>query len=224
MATTRRRPGRGGARLWGAPEPGNFKRTRTGRALGAAAALHLRRRGDVDRLLALEKVAIDVFADTAAARAFATNPEAYLAQAGFPGVKLDLNAREVRLAMALGDPAVRRAAAEGDTVAFVRAVLDQGVGELKVGTLGGIIVAEIVAHASVALTAVAIAVTHAVAVTRTVAVTETEVTGDDGILTLQLRMLSQVARELGAPRVARELQAPAVRRLLERYRRLPAQP
>lgn len=220
MAATRkpRRGARAKERLWGAPAPSDFKRTRTGRELTEAARLHLKRRGDIDRLLAVEKLAIDVFADSAAARAFATNPEAYMAQAGLSGVRLDLNSREVRLAMAMGDPEVRRAAAEGDAVAFVRAVMDQGFAELTVGTLGGVIVVEFVAHASIALTAVAIAVTRTVSVTKTLLVTETKVTEDGGtILTRQIDMLTRMAEQLAAPRLARAIRTPSTRKLLERY-------
>ncbi len=86
------------ARLWGAPDPVDFKKTNIGRALESAAKIHFRKRRDIDRLLALEKLAIDVFSDSASARAFATNPKAYMAQAGLPKVELDLNSAEVRLA------------------------------------------------------------------------------------------------------------------------------
>jgi hypothetical protein len=214
-----RSPERAGTRLWGAPEPADFKKSKIGQALGDAARIHLKNRRDIDRLLALEKLAIDIFSNGSSARAFATNPQEYMARAGFPNLKLDLNSQEVRLAMAMGDPQVRQAAAQGDTLGFVRAVMDQGLKDLTVGILGGVLVAELIVHASAVLTAVAVAVTNAVAVSKAVAVVEVKVSGDDGgtILTRQIDMLSRMAEDLGQPKLAKSVRSAKVRKILESY-------
>ena len=127
MATRRGKSTQSRVRLWGAPEPEKFTATEQGKALAEAAKIHFDRRSDQNRLLALEKVALDIFNNPLAARAFAVNPEEYLAQSGFPGIKLDLNSQEVRIAMALGDPAVKEAARKGDVDAFLDAMMAQGI-------------------------------------------------------------------------------------------------
>jgi len=218
------------ARLWGAPDPVDFKKTNIGRALESAAKIHFRKRRDIDRLLALEKLAIDVFSDSASARAFATNPKAYMAQAGLPKVELDLNSAEVRLAMAMGDPKVRQAAAQGDTVGFVRAVMDQGLRDLSALRVGGLFVIEIVAAASaitqqIVLTRAAI-ISKAVAVTQMAIATEVEaiVSGGTPIalggataITRQIDILSRMAEDLGSPTLAKRVRSAAVRRVLKEY-------
>jgi hypothetical protein len=214
------RQSRAKVRLWGAPAPADFKRTKIGRVLSRSAKFHVQGAAAVDKLLALEKLALDVFVNSASARAFAANPQAYMSRAGLRNVKLDLNSPEVRLAMAMGDPAVRQAAGEGDAVALVRAVMAQGLDRLGVGPTGGIIVAEVVIHASVIASAVAVAVTHAVAVTKAVAVVDVVVSGDETILTRQVEVLSNVAEELGRPDLARQIRTPKIRQLLRRYNEL----
>ena len=213
-----RTAGRQKVRLWGAPEPEDFKKTEVGRALVETAKLHSKNRADIDSLLAVEKLAIDIFTDAASARAFATNPGEYMTQAGFPNVKLNLNSQEVRLAMAMGDPTVRKAAAQGDSVRFARAVMDQGLRDLTVGSIGGVLVAEILVHASAVLTAVAVAATRVGVISKVVAVVEVKVSGDGGtILTRQVEMLSRMAEELGNPRLAKSVRSAKIQKMLSRY-------
>lgn len=217
-------------RLWGAPDPTNFKKSDIGRTLEKAAKIHFRNRRDIDRLIALEKLAIDVFSDSASARAFATNPREYMAQAGLPDVKLDLNSPEVRLAMAMGDPKVRQSAAQGDTVSFVRAVMDQGLKDLSLLRIGGLFVIEIVAAASVVTHQLAVtralAISKAVAVTQMAVVTEIEVSVSGGTpialggttaITRQVDMLSRMAKDLGSPSLAQSVRSAKVRRVLKQY-------
>jgi hypothetical protein len=216
-----RAPERDKVRLWGAPQPEDFKKTEIGRALNETAKIHLKNRAEIDNLLAVEKLAIDIFTDAASARAFATNPNEYMAQAGFPNVKLDLNSQEVRLAMAMGDPIVRKAAAQGDSIRFVRAVMDQGLKDLSVGSIGGVLVAELLVHASAIVTAVAVAATRVGFISKVVAVVEVKVSGDGGtILTRQVEMLSRMAEELGNPRLAKSVRSTKVRKILESYIKL----
>src|SRR5437870_3328518 len=91
-------------RLFGAPEPERFASTPQGKTLTETAAIHFKsKRGkNINKLLAIEKLALDIFQDSQAARAFAVNPEEYLRRSGFADVKLDLNSQEVRIAMAIG--------------------------------------------------------------------------------------------------------------------------
>ncbi len=100
-------------RLFGAPEPEKFTSTLEGKVLTETAAIHFKNKKDknIDRLLAIEKLVLDIFQDSDAARAFAVNPEEYLRRYGFTNVKLDLNSEEIRAAMAVGDPLARQAAA-----------------------------------------------------------------------------------------------------------------
>jgi hypothetical protein len=213
-----RSPKRDEVRLWGAPEPANFKKSETGRALSEAARIHLKKQKEIDKLLVLEKLAIDIFLDSESARAFAANPKEYMARAGFRNVKIDLNSYEVRLAMAMGDPLVRRAAAEGDTREFVRAVMAQGLGDLSVGSLGGVFVAELIVHASAIATAVAVAVTKAVVLAKAAVVVEVKVTGDGGtILTREIEILSRMAESFGNPSLVRQIQSPEIREMLAKY-------
>lgn len=217
------------ARLWGAPEPENFKRGRVGQALQKAARIHLRKSRDIDRLLAVEKLAIDIFSNSASARAFAVNPTEYMTRAGFPDVKLDLNSLEVRLAMAMGDPKVRQSAAEGDAIGFVRAVMDQGLRDLSVLRLGGLFFVEVVAVSSAIAVNTAVAVNTAAAVNTAVAVTEVEVTvggstpiaiGGATAVARQVDMLSRMATDLGSPALARSIRSAKVKKVLEEYNRL----
>jgi hypothetical protein len=215
------------SRLWGAPEPADFKKTRVGRILGEAAKIHFKSKRDIDRLLAVEKLAIDIFSDSASARAFATNPKEYMAQGGFRNVNLDLNSYEVRVAMAMGDPKVREAAALGDLPGFVRAVMDQGLTDLEVGVTGAFVALEIVAAGSVityqAVLTRILAVTRAIAVTKMAVVTETEAIGFGGgtVVEHQIKMLSRMAEDLGRPDLAKAVRTPKIRKILEQYLEIP---
>ena len=114
--------------LWGAPNPQRFKDTAEGKALTKAARIHFTNASDQNRLMAVEKLALEyVLNDPLAARAFAVNPDEYLRQMGFTNVKLDLNSQEVRAAMAMGDPRVKEAANRGDVTGFIDAVMAQGI-------------------------------------------------------------------------------------------------
>jgi len=216
--------------LWGAPEPADFKKSDVGRELERAARIHYKNQRDVDRLVALEKLAIDVFSDSASARAFATNPAEYMARAGLPDVKLDLNSPEVRLAMAMGDPKVRYAAAQGDVLGFVRAVMEQGLTDLSVGRVAALFVVEIIAGASVITTNLAVTrtatVTKAVAITELAVVTEVDVAtsggtpialGGDTVITKQVEILSRVAEDLGYPALAKQVRSAKTRDVLKQY-------
>jgi hypothetical protein len=220
-------------RLWGAPEPDDFKKSKFGRVLGEAAKIHFKNRRDIDRLLALEKLAIDIFSDSRSARAFATNPQEYMAQSGFPNVKLDLNSIEVRLAMAMGDPKVRVAAAQGDVVGFVRAVMDQGLKDLSVGVVGRLFVVEIVAAGSV-VTRQAV-LTRALVITKAIAITELAIATDVDVVTSggtpiafggatfvdrEVSILSRMAEDLGKPQLVKAIRSQKIRKVLQQYGQL----
>jgi hypothetical protein len=207
-----------------------LKRSSIGQALEQTARIHFNNRRDIDRLIALEKLAIDIFSDSASARAFATNPQEYLAQAGFREVTLDLNSLEIRLAMAMGDPKVRQAAAQGDTVGFVRAVMDQGLDDISLLRIGGLFVVEIAAAASVITQQLAVtrvlAVSRGVIVTQLAAITEVDVTvsggtpialGGETAITRQIDVLSRMAADLGNPALAESVRSDEVRRVLKEY-------
>ncbi len=123
----RQSEGRKETQLWGAPSPEKFKETPTGKALTKTARIHFTKLNDQNRLLAVEKLALDILSDPLAARAFAVNPGEYLRQMGLSNVELDLNSPEVRVAMALGDRRVREAANQGDVIGFIDAVMAQGI-------------------------------------------------------------------------------------------------
>ena len=116
-------------RLFGAPEPEKFTNTFVGKALSESAAIHFENKKDknINKLLALEKLALDIFQDSQAARAFVVNPEEYMRRSGFTNVSLDLNSQEIKVAMAIGDPLAREAARKGDIKGFIDAILAQGV-------------------------------------------------------------------------------------------------
>lgn len=217
------------ARLWGAPEPENFKRSNVGQVLEKAAKIHLKKTREINRLLALEKLAMDIFSNSASARAFAVNPTEYMVRAGFPDVKLDLNSPEVRLAMAMGDPKVRQSAAQGDAVGFVRAVMDQGLKDLSVLRLGGLFLVEVVAVSSAVAVSTAVTVTTAAVVHVAVALTEVEATvggetpialGGPTFVARQVDLLSRMAIDLGSPSLAKTIRSAKVRRILEEYNNL----
>ncbi len=215
------------SRLWGAPEPANFKKTQLGRILGQAAKIHFKNKRDADHLVAVEKLAIDIFSDSACARAFATNPQEYMARAGFENVNLDLNSYEVRVAMAMGDPKVREAATLGDLPGFVRAVMDQGLTEIGVGVTGAILALEIAATLSVvtyeAVFTRILAVTKAIAATKMAVATETEAFGYGGgtLLDQQVTLISRMAEDLGRPDLAKGIRSPKIRKIIQQYLEIP---
>jgi hypothetical protein len=116
-----------GIRLYGAPDPERFTETGLRATLETSASIHFKEQQDRNRLVALEELAIAILEEPVAARAFALNPKEYLRRAGFPTVKIDLESREFKVALAMGDPAVREAARRGDVEGFVKAVMDQGI-------------------------------------------------------------------------------------------------
>jgi hypothetical protein len=222
-ARVRRSSERNRSRLWGAPEPADFKATDIGRALGEAATIHSLGRRETEKLLAIEKLAFDVFCDSSSARAFCANPKEYMARAGLSDAKLDINSEEVRLAMAMGDPAVREAAWRGDRRGFVRAVMAQGFSKLSAGVMGGFITVEIAVEASLALAVVAVVYTRAAVLTKAVVGVDVKVEASGPIITAvqrQVDTLARMAEDLGNPALARRIRSAKMRKILERYARL----
>lgn len=222
MATRKRSIKReGSVRLWGAPNVGEFVKSPPGEYLDKASSLHFTSRKDKNRLLALERLAIDVLNDPNAARAFAVNPDAYLKAAGFPGVQLDLNSQEVRVAMALGDPDVRAAARTGDVDRFVDGILAQGV---RLGTNNGIGIfiafaaAEVGAYftAVVHSWAVATAVAETVAAVHHAVATKVKVSGI-GTAQNQHDMVLALARRLGDEKFIKAVESTKTKRIIENY-------
>lgn len=211
-------------RLFGAPEPENFPATADGKTLAATAALHFKAKKDVNRLLAIEKVVLDVFYDGEAARAFALNPDEYLRRSGLGEVRLDLNSQEVKIAMAMGDPRARRAAMRGDVEGFVDAILAQGI---RPGTgIGRFVYVEALVHSSVVAYFIAAVVTYQKIVTATAV--PIVVVGLPNAVT-HLKVLSQIAEHIGDRAFARQLASPTVAALVSKYtdmaqRRFPTHP
>jgi len=58
---------------------------------------------------------------------FSADPKAYLAGMGIKDTVLDLNSREVKIVLALGDPEMRDAAMKGDTRRYLRLLEDKGL-------------------------------------------------------------------------------------------------
>ena len=154
-------------RLFGAPEPEKFTNTFVGKALSESAAIHFENKKDknINKLLALEKLALDIFQDSQAARAFVVNPEEYMRRSGFTNVSLDLNSQEIKVAMAIGDPLAREAARKGDIKGFIDAILAQGV-KPAVG-LGFFASTEVLVHSSALVYTIAAVVTWHSIVTAT---------------------------------------------------------
>lgn len=81
-----------------------------------------------EQAIALCLLAKDVIArPDEAGRRFSANPKAYLAEKGIIGVNLDLNSREVKIVLALGDGAVREAAMNGDTQRYLQLLESRGL-------------------------------------------------------------------------------------------------
>jgi mannitol/fructose-specific phosphotransferase system IIA component len=205
--------------LFGAPEPAKFVSTPEGSTLAATAAIHFPSRGDKnrDKLLALEKLALDIFEDGQAARAFAVNPDEYLRRAGFANVKLDLNSQEVKIAMAVGDPAARRAAMNGDVEGFIDAVLAQGI-QPSVG-LGRFVHVEALVHSSVVVYFIAAVVTFQKITTAT-AIPIVVIGAPTLDKAQHLKVLSQIAAHLGDRSFSRKVASQSAEEVIAKYNEL----
>jgi len=81
-----------------------------------------------EQAIALCLLAKDVIArPDEAGRRFSADPKGYLAEKGIIGVDLDLNSREVKIVLALGDGAVREAAMNGDTQRYLQLLESRGL-------------------------------------------------------------------------------------------------
>ena len=78
-------------------------------------------------VVALSLLAQDVFANPEVARTFSRDPATYLRAIGLQDVRLDPEAVEVKVALALGDPEVRAAIDRDDPSAFVQALETRGL-------------------------------------------------------------------------------------------------
>ncbi len=78
-------------------------------------------------VVALSLLAQDVFANPEVARTFSRDPSTYLRAIGLQDVRLDPEAVEVKVALALGDPDVRAAIDRDDPRAFVQALETRGL-------------------------------------------------------------------------------------------------
>lgn len=85
-----------------------------------------------EQAIALCLLAKDVIARPhEAGRRFSADPKAYLAEKGIVDIDLDLNSREVRIVLALGDDAVREAALKGDTARYLQLLENKGLLDLN---------------------------------------------------------------------------------------------
>jgi hypothetical protein len=80
-----------------------------------------------DEVVALAALAGDVFDNPEAALAFSRDPGRYLEARGLAEVTLDPETVEVKTALALGDPEIRRALERDDAERFLQALLDRGL-------------------------------------------------------------------------------------------------
>lgn len=217
------RGGRHEARLFGAPEPRRFRDTLEGRALSYSAAIHFDSEAEQDRLLAIEKVALDIFDNPAAARAFAVNPEAYLKRAGIEGVEVDLNSPEVRVAMAMGDPEVRTAAQRGDVEGFIDAIRAQGIDTHEpLSPVAAFEIAAMLSAVAVTWAAVGYSV-YAGMMVRTGAAFWTSVTVrgvEPFVAQDHANLIRQLAEQVGGSEFAQIVGRRAVERVLEEYANL----
>lgn len=78
-------------------------------------------------VVALSLLAQDVFDNPGVARTFSRDPASYLRAIGLNDVRLDPEAVEVKVALALGDPDVRAAIDRDDPRAFVQALETRGL-------------------------------------------------------------------------------------------------
>jgi hypothetical protein len=220
-------------RLFGAPDPAKFASTPDGKALAQSARLHFKAKDStkINKLLALEKLTLDIFDSSDAARAFALNPQEYLRRAGFADVKIDLNSPEVRVAMAVGDPKARAAAQKGDVEGFVDAVLAQGIAP-GIG-LGGFIHTETLAHSSSVVYIMSAVVTWQKVVTATaVPIVVDTVTAviDGGVVAVggvfdqatkrNMSVLMQIARHIGDKEFAKKIANRKTMEMVAQYTQL----
>jgi hypothetical protein len=211
-------------RLFGAPRPERFTDTPMGQALARSARIHYTEEADRNRLLAIEKLALDVLQDSLAARAFATNPEEYMRRAGFPDVRLNLNSEDVRVAMAMGDPDVRAAVVQRDVEGFIDALLAQGIRsdpKLEQSLVFGIELAVYFSAAVVSWVAVAYTVGAAISLETAIGVHhKVAVSGADAsFLTVEhhKNLLAQLADHLGDPGFARHVRSASMDRIVREY-------
>lgn len=80
-----------------------------------------------EKMTALCALARDVIADPQAAGRFSANPNGYLAERGLDGAQLDLESKEVKTVLALGDERVRETARRGDTGEYLRLMEARGL-------------------------------------------------------------------------------------------------
>lgn len=92
-----------------------------------------------DPTLAAATLARDLFTNRKTAETFAANPQAYWNQLGLSGVHLDVDAIEVRLAAAIGDPEGRALIAAKDYAGYIGYLERKGLLDLRVdsGLSGG---------------------------------------------------------------------------------------
>jgi hypothetical protein len=211
-------------RLFGAPQPQKFIASPDGKTLSKSAALHFKVKDSakINKLLALEKLALDIFENSDAARAFALHPEEYLRRAGLADVKLDLNSPEIRVAMAVGDPKARAAAQKGDVEGFVDAVLAQGIAP-GIG-LGGFVHTEALVHSSAVVYMISAVVTWQKVVTQTAVPIVIAVVVDGGVLDTatkqNMNVLLQIAKHLGDKEFTKQLSSKKTLDLVTKYTEL----
>jgi hypothetical protein len=73
-----------------------------------------------EQMIALAKLANDVFRDPSIAEAFTQDPQGYLTSIGLSSCSLDLNSAEVKAILALGDKDIRQAVIDSDLPKYVR--------------------------------------------------------------------------------------------------------
>lgn len=204
-------------RLWGAPSRQKFKKTSVGEVLKKSAKIHFDDIDSKNRLIAIEKLAIDIFNNPLSARAFAVNPDEYMRQAGFRNTKLDLNSNEVRIAMAMGDPDVSEAARLGDIKGFISAIERQG---FKVSTGTNNIFAFAAVEVAVWFSAVAVSVAAA-AYTVETAVSVHHKIGVAGATFLTKEhhndLLVQIASHFGNKKFTRHIRSRAMNSTIQKY-------
>lgn len=108
----------------------------------AGAELRLSMKDSIPRHMQEQVVALCLLAKDIIARPeiagqrFSADPKAYLDERGITGVTLDMNSREVKVVLALGDSEVREAAVKGDVRRYLQLLESKGL--LGVDELGAI--------------------------------------------------------------------------------------
>jgi hypothetical protein len=91
-----------------------------------------------DQAMALCILAKDVISNPQeAGRRFSANPKAYLAERGITDIELDMNSREVKIVLALGDERVREAATKGDASRYLQLLEERGLLNFNIATAFG---------------------------------------------------------------------------------------